>query len=222
MRYVIDGYNFLFRNMVAGEELQLQRDAIIYDLNVKASTLNLDITIVFDAHYSEGDSTVTHYRNIEIIYTAEGMSADDHIIKSLKHVENPKNYTLVTSDNKLAWQARCQLVKTQSVEKFIAFLEKRSLNKQRQHEKPQRELPKLLKPKPPVKQTRDPLPAENSIDYYEQIFTKKLKKITNTSPEISSQKRSELRNKKKQVPIKKEGESDLDRWLRIFEKRSRE
>jgi len=241
MRYIVDGYNYLFRIMVAGQELQLQRDAVIYDLNFKASAFNLDLTIVFDAHYQEGDCSVTHYQDIEIIYTAEHVSADDHIIKSLKHVDNPKLYILVTSDNKLAWQARCQLIKTQSVEDFMLFLDKRSKNQERRKEEaketlydsPKPLLEKLQKPKIIKGLSLTPTP-EHNIDYYEKAFTDKLKKSSDSPPEISFNKSKKLskealaftREKEEQekqiVPEIKnyDNESDEDRWLRIFEQGS--
>ena len=54
MHYFIDGYNLLFRLLHGSEDLQSEREAIIYELNKKISLIKLDVAIVFDAAYQIG------------------------------------------------------------------------------------------------------------------------------------------------------------------------
>ena len=58
MHYFIDGYNLLFRLLHGSEDLQSEREAIIYELNKKISLIKLDVAIVFDAAYQIGGGAV--------------------------------------------------------------------------------------------------------------------------------------------------------------------
>ena len=90
-----------------------------------ASHLGLELTLVFDAAYQEGPGSISHYDKIGIIFTEESQSADDFLIQQLEHEDNPRNTTLVTSDNRLAWRARSIGAKTLSVEEFLGWLRAR-------------------------------------------------------------------------------------------------
>jgi len=128
MHYYIDGYNIIFRVLHTSEALQLQREALIYDLSYKASLFNLNLTLVFDSHYQEGESTKSHLDSLEIIYTSKGESADEYIIKAIKHGVNPKRLVVVTSDNHLAWKVRSLSGKAEPAEEFMERLQKRFKN----------------------------------------------------------------------------------------------
>ena len=60
------------------EELQKQREAVISDLSKKISLLKLDASIVFDAAFQIGGASRTHYNDLEILFTAEGETADEY------------------------------------------------------------------------------------------------------------------------------------------------
>src|SRR4051794_8621543 len=77
MHYLIDGYNILFRLLHGSDDLQSQRQAFIYDLNKKISLINLDVSIVFDSTFQIGGRSRTHYDALEILYSAEGETADE-------------------------------------------------------------------------------------------------------------------------------------------------
>lgn len=189
MHYLIDGYNLLFRLGSAVEEFTASREAIIKELN----RLKLDITVVFDAPDRPGVSTRTHYHNLEILYSGEGELADDLIIKVLKRLKGCGNFTVVTSDKRLAWRARLLGAKTESVDSFMARLNKRSIKK---NPKPIDPL-KKIKPK---EEEQAPSVPEESIDYYLSIFEKEVPQ-------------EEPKERKKIV------ENDFERWFRIFEER---
>lgn len=128
MHYYIDGYNIIFRVLHATETLQLQREALIYDLSYKSELFNLDLTIVFDSHYQESDSSRSHLDRLEIAYTSKDETADDYILKAVKHHRTPKQLVVVTSDNHLAWKARSLGAKTEPAEVFMERLQKRFRN----------------------------------------------------------------------------------------------
>lgn len=207
MHYFIDGYNLLFRMRHTIEELQLSREALIQDLNLKSSALHLPITIVFDAHYQEGDLTISHYHDIEVIYSSKGQSADDLLIKLLKLEEHPKECTLVTNDNKLAWRGKILRVSTMKVKPFLEYINRRYKNLAKKQEDPEKKL-ELLPTIP--KQPSTPLKKEQPSDY-EKIFTEKYQELEKKVPQ---------KKKKKTMPQKKY-RSDYERWLEIFEGKDR-
>ena len=129
MHYYIDGYNLLFRITNAGENLQEPRQRIIQDLGKKIIVLNISATLVFDSQYEASPRSFTQIKNFEIHFTDHGETADEYIIEDLKKLADPEKTIVVTSDKKLAWQARRHLAKTESVEEFIGWLNKRYKNR---------------------------------------------------------------------------------------------
>lgn len=244
MHYFIDGYNLLFR-LLNGEDLQSQREAIIHDLNKKIALVKLDVSIVFDAAFQIGERTRTHYQELEILYTAEGETADEYIIDEIKNSPHPQQETVVTSDKKLAWRVRHRSAHTESVEEFILWLNRSYKNKVRQlkkeKQKPKQEptqeaLPKPLKklPPPSLIPPKD-APLEAYTDYYQQAFESEYQEIlkkekAREEKSVASsptQKRPPRRPKKQQDPFatppspEEKAATEMERWLKIFEKRSK-
>lgn len=229
MHYFIDGYNLLFRILQAGDDLAKKRQHIIEDLNKKIQVLGLDVTIVFDSHYRYGERERTHYNHVEIQFTNEGESADEFIIDELRRVTNPREQTVVTSDNKLAWYARRKSAHTQSVEEFISMMNRRYKNKL---------LKPTLKPSPlpilaPIRKPKaDPPPspdtdAEGCFDFYLNKFeTEFLDLIKDEKPKaaIKAPKKTKKPGKETIAKGKRDPkyESDMHRWLDLFEKRMKE
>lgn len=202
MHYLIDGYNLLFRISTVLEDFSAGREAIIQDLNRKASRLNMDLILVFDAPGREGEAYRTHYNQLEIIFSAEGETADELILKILKGKKGCADYTVVTSDNQLAWRARHLGAKTEMVDSFLIKLNKQYLNALRKESKTLT-LPDQKRKKVESKEILSDQVVEGSFEYYLEIFEK------NIQPAPVKEER------------KREVESDLERWLRIFEERLR-
>src|SRR5947208_15902015 len=131
MHYYIDGYNLLFRLVPAVDNLRKERESIILDLNKKVLLLNLDISIVFDSTFQEGERTRSHYQGLEILFTAEGETADEYIIDEIKHTPKPHLETVVTSDKKLASIIRRNSGHTESIEEFLLWLNKAYQNRKK-------------------------------------------------------------------------------------------
>lgn len=219
MHYYIDGYNYLFRTLASGVNLKLHREALIYDLNQKASLLNLEMTIVFDAQYQEGDETITHFGSLEIIYTAENQTADELLIKILDRSAQPKQSILITSDNKLSRQAKIIQTKTQSTEEFIEWVNKRYKNRILDPESDEKENAQKLKKESLLKEEvalSNPQKPKNLTDYYEMTFTKRLEKTSNPE-KIEIKKETKKVNPAPPQQVKNQtNENDFDRWLRLF------
>lgn len=215
MHYYIDGYNLLFKIVSAGEDLQKQRSRLILDLRSKIEILKLDAVLVFDSHYQPSASTRLHYKDFEVVFTDEGETADDYILSKLKSCPNPAQETVVTSDKRLAWRARRKLAKTESVEEFMSWLNKRVKNKLQPKEKLPEKLSKITST--PISQEKKEFPksmasAEECFDYYLETFEKADVK------QIPIKKNGKpLKNVEQPVEKKKEVVSDFQRWLKIFE-----
>jgi len=181
------------------------------ELHQKIHLLSMKATIVFDAHHQPGLGRRSFLEALEVCYTDEGETADLYILKQLKALQNPKQVTVVTSDKKLAREARMLSAKSQTVEQFISFLAKQCEKKL-----PKREEALRNDPLPPlcirseeyasVEKIAFPgveKSAEESFEYYLQEFEKDYRKL----------------QKFFKLSEKPPAESDMKRWRRIFESR---
>ena len=222
MHYYVDGYNLLFRILQVGDNLKTQRKEATVDLEMKIHQLKLKATLVFDSHFQEDDSTRTHYKSLEVIFTAKGETADDFILKKLKESPTPGEYTVVTSDKKLAYLCRILQGKTESVEDFLGWLNKRYKNQLRRSKIPSKQIPETT---PPVKTAvQSKLPSantalENCFDYYLDLFEKESQQLAKEAPKSKTKKTESKKLKQKLKPVSPEEEhlSDMQRWLKAFD-----
>lgn len=215
MHYFIDGYNLMFRVLRAGDDLQKQRLLIIRDLSHKIQTLSLNVTLVFDAQYYKGESSRTHREPLDIRFTEQGETADEFILQQLKHDDNPRQQTVVTSDKKLAWLARRRGAHTESVEEFFKWLNHRYRNKLR-HSKvvsPSLAIPEKQKN---VISIPTKTPAEESFEYYLKHFEANLQELPQDNAKTQVTKKKKVDNSKN-IQQNDEGLSDMERWRRAFE-----
>lgn len=233
MHYYLDGYNILFRGADAVGDLKKQRDLLIWELNEKVRALNLDVTVVFDAHYQLTEGTRSIFDSLEICFTEAQESADEYILKRLKGCASPKLETVVTSDNRLAWAARRYLAKTESVSEFLSWLNKRYNAKLKKEISYRENIQKSSLSKLPLvskeysdKTKESPSPkktASESFDYYLYHFEKEHRE--STSPTVSKEeskktKRVSKSKKKKEIPeVISNEEPDMQRWLRLFQEK---
>jgi predicted RNA-binding protein with PIN domain len=156
VRYLVDGYNFLFRLSADWRfDLRRQREVLIRAFNEKIEEANLDLTLVFDgADMPRGEFTRGHWKSVEVVYTHEDLSADDYILHRLDEAKHPKLYTVVTSDRSLKLGAKNRGASVISVKDFLTFLKKKKRRR--------------LRTKRAVSDTR------GQIDRLRKIFEKKL------------------------------------------------
>lgn len=228
MHYYIDGYNLLFRSTFLDKDFSTHRQKLIEELNQKIALLELKVTIVFDAQYQESEETRSHFRNLEIIFTALNQTADDRILEEIQTGGKVRQKTVVTSDKKLAWFARRCSANTETIEQFLFWLNKRYQNKLRQKG------PVKLSKKPVLIQEKITLKpetlappstakAEECHDYYLEAFQKQFEKLESEQPiKLKEKKKTPAPQKKRKSkkPPRHDDEkpiSDIDRWLSIFE-----
>ncbi len=232
MHYYIDGYNMLFRLLHAGDDLRTQRQELVRDLQLKVNLIKLEATLVFDSHYQPDEGSRSHLDMLEIVFTPLGETADEYIVQELKEIHSPANVTVVTSDKKLAWLCRRRLAKTESVEDFVTWLNKRYRNKLR----PQKDKPtapatvlKVTTPPPSPKSEEPPkkqATAEECFGYYLETFAKQAAAVEDQRVERVAQRAGRRNKKPKPKPRTVDPAeaylSDQERWQRVFEHREEE
>ncbi|MDR3625094.1 MAG: NYN domain-containing protein [Chlamydiales bacterium] len=209
MHYYIDGYNLLFRLSYNHTSLQKEREQIIHELSCKFSFLKLNATLVFDSIHAKGESTSSHVKDLLVVYTREGQTADEWIITSLEHTQTPSQNTVVSSDKQLTQNALAIGAKALSIETFVLWLNTRIKNKKL----PKKKIELLPLPK---KQQETPLlpPEKGSMEYYLNAF-QDAHKQDSIEPLPSAELKISIPKKILQNKM-----SDHERWLRIFEERS--
>jgi uncharacterized protein len=236
MHYFIDGYNLLFRLSHDDKKLQNQREAIILDLNKKISVVKIEVSIVFDSAFQIGGRSRSHYDALEILFTAQGETADEYILEEIKNHPHPDQETVVTSDKKLAMRARHCFARTESVEEFMQWLNRSYKNKIRQKKKEKRplkqmEAPIRLRPASFPSIPED-APLEAFADYYHEVFEAEWKEIVKKEDmrkanlQHPTAERRPARRAKRQIDpfetaktVEEKAATEMERWLKLFERR---
>lgn len=221
MHYYIDGYNLLFRIFGPKDyQLRAQREKLIDTLREKVHFLNLNVTLVFDSHYFEGDATRSNLENLAIVFTSQGETADEYILAQLEEASHLRQEIVVTSDRQLGAMARHCGAKTELVEEFMHWVHSR-FKKRRQQQKTA--VRPVVSSQPIVVAQKLPLLAaeatpEHSFDYYLAEFEKRLQteesppKKMSKKPTNKRVKSPRLRQESVEKPL-----SEMERWQRIFE-----
>ena len=213
----------MFRVIRAGDDLQAKRRRIIHDLNAKIQLLKIDATLVFDSQFQYGETTRGHFNHLEILFSSEGQTADELILNELKIAKTPVEHTVVTSDKKLAWQARRRCAKTETVEKFLEWLNKRYKNELRRLKYPtpsrkEQALKVVEKLQSAQESKKSVPPTSGDFDYYLKVFEKKLEEELSSEVNIKEKSTSKKLKKMKIKKVEDEHYSDMQRWLNAFEK----
>ena len=132
MIYYIDGYNFLFTQGREQDPFESAREDVL-DYFSERVVEGHNLVIVFDAHSSHGEFSRTYYKNIEVVYSAHGQTADEYLIEKVQFSKKPHEMTVVSNDKKLIKEIKDLRAHGLSFDGFF-----KKLNKKR---KPQSEKP---------------------------------------------------------------------------------
>lgn len=233
MYYLIDGYNLLFRKLESGQSIQSQRQNLINALQKIINTLHLSAAVIFDSAYQEYEGSRSHIQTLEVVFTDKGQSADDYILDEIRRHQRPQQLIVISSDNKLTWRCRQLGAKTESCEEFAQWTRERQKSRKRKEKKEEDTTWTGIevedKEKTPSTSEKEPSPtpkktAEESFDYYLKHFEKKdakaskaKKKKDQMTPPAKEPEKEDLKKKTEEPPGP---ESEMERWLNIFEKQS--
>ncbi len=204
MRYIIDGYNYLFRLLHKNEEVRSIRDELIAHLTRMSEETQLEISLIFDSKYQKGEHTRRKEDLFELIFTDEGESADEWILRELKRSANAKVITVVTSDRRLAMHCRNYLALTMECKDFQQFILKKAKMR----------LLKTAKEKPPLKNLpiAPPKNVLSGFDYYLQEFEKRVEE----APVKPKKTKKIVKTKEKPKDQKLTESQELERWEKLF------
>lgn len=228
MHYYIDGYNLLFRIINAGENLQEPRQRIIQDLSKKIIALNINATLVFDSQYETSPHSFTRIKNFEVHFTDHGETADEYILEDLKKLADPEKTVVVTSDKKLAWQARRYLAKTESIEEFVGWLNRRYKNRLKKLKAlhnapiktnvPEKKIALKVSSSSQSKPSSDVSPEECLNYYLEQFESMDQAALAQAKPKEPAQPPKKAKKKKKLPKKNEDAISVLNLWMTAFER----
>ena len=109
---LVDGYNFMFAKdalkELAKEDLMAGREKVIQYLSEYAVFYDTEVYLIFDAYHVKGNpGTKQRFgKNLELIFTKEGESADFTLTKMAKEFsEKGRAVSIVTSDQAVQVQA---------------------------------------------------------------------------------------------------------------------
>jgi predicted RNA-binding protein with PIN domain len=157
--FLVDAYNLLFW-CLKGENLERERELLIHEVNTHAKRRNLDITLIFDATWTDDPLAQSHFDSLEILFTDKGVTADDHIIYMLNE-RGSSNFIVVTSDRDLSKRSAIRGAKTLSTPAFYTWLRKNKIKK--------KESQKKLTYAPAKSFMK-----EGTISWYEKVFNDRL------------------------------------------------
>lgn len=225
----------LFKGKQSFKDLQTERESLLQELNHKAFLLNLNISIIFDAAYQEGGRNRTHFNSLEIVYTAQGESADEYLIDMVAELRNVRQIIIVTNDKILASHLRHYSVKIETVEHFTQWVNRSYIKRLNTPPKEKKTIPIIISP--PTIQLRPVLLVsevnektkkkihESENDYYQRIFEAGYESLQQLE---KSKKRPEKKKRKSKVILDpfdsprviKNESTEMERWLKAFEENS--
>ncbi len=128
MKYLLDGYNILFRERDTNGSLESQRMRLFEKLNLLAEATHLNLIVVLDSHQQAGELERHHYHSLEIIYTDFDQTADDYIIEYVECLPLSKRnrVKVVSSDRTLMQKVRFERVEALSVPAFFKEVERKA------------------------------------------------------------------------------------------------
>jgi predicted RNA-binding protein with PIN domain len=137
MRYIVDGYNLIFRIFdLSFEKLELQREQVVpylWDLFIGTSH---HIDIVFDSHPEHFFSqSVQRNPPFHLLFSPPPLSADAFILEMCHGITKKGEVVVVSSDKFLTRQVQELQFKTLTVEDFLKNFRRQS-RKGRSFEKP--------------------------------------------------------------------------------------
>ena len=124
MHYLIDGHNLIAK--MPGISLDDPDDEAKLVLLLKswsAGNRRRRITVVFDSGLPGGHSRVLSGSSVDVLFASVGSTADAVLIGRIRNVQNPTEFTLVSSDREVIEAAKTRNMPAISAESFAAQIQ---------------------------------------------------------------------------------------------------
>jgi hypothetical protein len=200
MHYLIDGHNLIAR--VPGLSLSDPDDeAKLVQLLRRwaAADARRKVTVIFDKGLPAGEARHLSGGSVRAVFAPDNRSADALLLRRIEGIEDPAQYTVVSSDGAILRAAQRRRVPTQRSEQFATAM----VN--------ERTFPGAGRP---AADPRDnPTLSPGELDEWLTLFgpepetkpTRPARKPTTPPPPAPAKKKP-----------KKEDDDDLDEWFRLF------
>ncbi len=210
MHYIIDGHNLIAK--IPDIDLNDPNDEVELILRLKswaAASPKRKVTVYFDGGLPGGIEQRLSTSDIKVVFAPEGTTADSLIIKHIRKIPNPPEYTLVTSDQQIITAAEKRRLRHLRSE---AFAEKMGQDKQNR-----------FAPPTPPSETDDPKISDSEVSEWLALFGPEPE--TPRKPTIQKQippKPRPTKPKKRRSPqeLKRAGDKlsddELSEWLDLF------
>jgi predicted RNA-binding protein with PIN domain len=219
MHYLIDGHNLIAR--MPDISLDDPYDEVKLVLRLQswaAARRHRRITVIFDGGLPGGKSL--HFSNalVKVLFASVGYTADALLIKRIKKVKNPPEYTLISSDQEIIAEARARRMPYLLSEAFAAEMAE---------EKRDATVPVLAMPDA----ADDPQISEDEVAEWLELFgpvpeTKPAKKKQAARMPKSAVTEPEQKKEKAPTDLKiakrddgKLSPDEVDEWLKLFDNR---
>lgn len=97
---LIDGYN-VTRTHRSDLDLEGQRRWLVNLVAGAVATRRIEATVVFDGHASPGQGSSRRDRGVTVVFTPEGVTADDDLVFEVEALEPSRPVVVVTDDREL-------------------------------------------------------------------------------------------------------------------------
>jgi len=142
MPYLIDGHNLIAR--LPGIELDDPDDEakLVNRLRGFVAMHGKKCTVVFDGGIPGGYSKMSN-KSVQVIFAAAHRSNADKVIKQrIKKIPDPRNWTIVSSDNEVLNFARSHKMQAQTSVQFVQTLQRKPRIQDSRGESPHVHVPK--------------------------------------------------------------------------------
>ena len=213
MHYLIDGHNLIAK--IHDIDLNDPNDEVELILRLKswaAASAKRKVTVYFDGGLPGGIEQRLSTSDIKVIFAPEGTTADSLIIRRIRKIKNPPEYTLVTSDQQIIAAAQKRHLLHLRSE---AFSTKMGQDKQK----------RMALPSPPP-EADDPKISESEVVEWLELFgpEPEIKKKPKLPSPLSAKKSAKSKPKPHRSlqelkrTDKKLDDDELSEWLDLFKK----
>jgi hypothetical protein len=224
MHYLIDGHNLIARlEDLALDDPNDEAKLVLRLRSWTAASKKRRVTVIFDGGLPGGKSRRLSTSRVTVVFATSGQTADDLLIRRINQLQNPAEFTLVSSDREIMTAARKRRMPVILSETFAG------------------QLPTLRPPSAPPKvntagenalndSRETPALSEDEINEWLELFgpihERKAKPPLSSTPteNIANKPPSDSRAAKPDIGrIDRErrlSAEELDEWLRLFSSRA--
>ena len=217
MHFLIDGHNLIGK--MPGLELSDSQDELELILRLKgwvATARNRQVTIYFDGSGLGGYSQRLSSKDIRVIFAPTDKEADDLLMVRLNTLRNGRNFTLVTSDNRIRNVAKIGGIKVLKSEEFV---EREGFDYHKEEKEAKR--PSSTEPEP--EKDQNPVISDSEVQEWLDLFGPVPERKPPPPRERQKVAAPPPKPKRKGMlatPLDRENpeleDVDLDAWLALF------